>query len=72
MLLRHFYRHSSNELAPVFLGVMTPGKSLAPWALVLEDKSYLPSGPYLGRITSKKRLGAQNEKRLKNYLKISK
>ena len=55
---------------------MTPGKSLTPWVLLIEKESYLPSGPYLGRVTSGKRVGAQNEKRLnrnmQNYLKIGK
>ena len=52
---------------------MTPGESLAPWALLIEE-SYLSSGTSLGRITSAKRKGAQNEKHpnrdMQNYLKI--
>ena len=44
--------------------------------LLIEQESYLPSGPYLGRITSGKWEGAQNEKRpnrdTQNYLKIGK
>ena len=40
---------------------MTPGESLTPWVLLIEEESYLPSGSYLGRITSRKRVGAQNE-----------
>ena len=55
---------------------MTPGESLTPWVLLIEEESYLLSGPYLGRITSEKRMGAQNEKRpnrnMQNYLKIGK
>ena len=55
---------------------MTPGESLTPWVLLIEQESYLPSGPCLGRITSGKRVGAQNEKRpnrdMQNYFKIDK
>ena len=55
---------------------MTPGENLKPWVLLIEQESYLPSGPYLGRITSGKRVGAQNEKRpnrdMQNYFKIDK
>ena len=54
---------------------MTPGESLTPWVLLIEVKSFL-SGPYQGRITSGKRVGAQNEKcpnrDMQNYLKIGK
>ena len=54
---------------------MTPGERLKTWVLLLEE-SYLPSGPYLGRITSGKRKGAQKEKHpnrdMQNYLKSSK
>ena len=54
---------------------MTPGESLAAWLLLLEE-SYLPSGPYLGRITSRKRKVVQKEKHsnrdLQNYLKVGK
>ena len=42
---------------------MTPGESLTPWVLLIEQESYLPSGPYLGRIASEKRVSVQNEKR---------
>ena len=55
---------------------MTPEESLTPWVLLIEQESYLPSGPYLGRITSGKRVVAQNEKRpnrdMQNYFKIDK
>ena len=59
---------------------MTPGERLTPWLLLIEEKSYLPPGPYLGRITSEKRMGAQNDKHhtklyksdIQNYLKIGK
>ena len=55
---------------------MTPGESLTPWVLLIEEESYLPPGPYLGRITSGKRVGARNEKHpnrdMQNYLKIDK
>ena len=55
---------------------MTPGESLTPWVLLIEEESYLPSGPYLGRITSGKREGAEQEKHpnryMQNYLKIGK
>ena len=54
---------------------MTPGKSLTSWVLLIEE-SCVPSGPYLGRITSEKRVGPQNEKHpdrdMQNYLKIGK
>ena len=54
---------------------MTPGKSLTTWVLLIGE-SYLPLGPYLGRITSGKREGAQKEKHsnrdMQNYLKIGK
>ena len=55
---------------------MTPGESLTPWVLLMEEESYLSSGPYLGQITSEKQVGAQNEKcpnrDMQNYLKSSK
>ena len=55
---------------------MTPGKSLTSWVLLVEEESHLPSGPYLGRVTSAKRVGTQNEKcpnrDMQNYLKIGK
>ena len=55
---------------------MTPGESLTPWVLPIEEESYLPSRPYLGQITSGKRVGAQNEKHpnrdMQSYLKIGK
>ena len=55
---------------------MTPEESLKPWVLLIEEESYLPSGPYLGRITSGKRVGAQIEKHpnrdMQTYLKIGK
>ena len=57
-----FYRHFSNELALVLLGFYDSWESLRPWVLLIKQKLYLPSGPYLGRITSRKRVGAQNEK----------
>ena len=41
---------------------MTPGESLTIWVLLIEQESYLPSGLYLGGITSGKLVGAQNEK----------
>ena len=41
---------------------MTPRESLKSWVLLIEEASYLSSGSYLGRITSGKRVGAQNEK----------
>ena len=54
---------------------MTPGKSLTSWVLLIEE-SCVPSGPYLGRITSEKWVGPQNEKHpdrdMQNYLKIGK
>ena len=53
-LTAEFYRHSSNELAPVLLGVYAPGESLTPWVLLVEEESYLSSEPYLGQITSEK------------------
>ena len=55
---------------------MTPGESLTPWVLLVEQESYLSSGPYLGRITSGKWVGVRNEKRanrdMQNYFKIGK
>ena len=55
---------------------MTPGESLTPWVLFIEKESFLPSGPHLGRITSEKQVGAQNEKcpnrDMQNYLKSGK
>ena len=55
---------------------MIPGESLTPWVLLTEKESYLPSGPYLGRITSEKQVGAQNEKcpnrAMQNFLKSGK
>ena len=55
---------------------MTPGESLTPRVLLIEEESYLPSGPYLGQITSEKQVGAQNEKcadkDIQNYLKRGK
>ena len=54
---------------------MTPWKSLTAWVLLLEE-SFLPSGHYLGEITSGKRKGTQKEKHpnrdMKIYLKIGK
>ena len=38
---------------------MTPGESLTPWVLLIEEEPYLPSGPYLGRTTSGKLIVAQ-------------
>ena len=38
---------------------MTPGESLTPWVLLTEVESYLPSGQYLGQITSEKEVGTQ-------------
>ena len=37
-LTAEFYRHSSNELAPVLLGVYAPGESLTPWVLLIEEE----------------------------------
>ena len=75
-LTAEFYRHFSNELALVLLGVYDSWESLRPWVLLIKQKSYLPSGPYLGRNTSRKRVGAQNEKipnrDWQNYFKIGK
>ena len=55
---------------------MNPGESLTPWVLLIEEETYLPSESYLGRITSGKRVGAQNKKHpnreMQNYLKIGK
>ena len=55
---------------------MTSGESLTPWVLPIEEELHLPSRPYLGQITSGKRVGTQNEKHLngdmQNYLKIGK
>ena len=52
---------------------MTAGESLTSWVLLIEQESYLPSGPYLGRIASEKRVSVQNEKRpnrdIQNYFK---
>ena len=61
-LTTEFYRHFSNELVPVLLGVYDSWESLKPWVLLIGEESYLPSGPYLGRITSGKWAGTQNEK----------
>ena len=61
-LTAEFYRHFSNELVPVLLGVYDSWESLKPWMLLIGEESYLPSGPYLGRITSGKWAGTQNEK----------
>ena len=53
---------------------LTAGESLTPWVLLIEQESYLPSGSYLGGITSGKRVGAQNEKRpnrdIQNHFKL--
>ena len=61
-----FYRHFTIELVPVLLDVYDS------WG----EESHLPSGSYLGQITSKKQVCAQNEKcpnrDLKNYLKSGK
>ena len=55
---------------------MILGESLTPWLLLIEEELYLPSGPYLGQITSGKLVGAQIEKDrnkdMQNYLKIGK
>ena len=55
---------------------MASGESFTPWVLLIEQESYLPSGLYLGQITSGKRVGAQNKKRpnrdMQNYFKIGK
>ena len=62
-------------MTPVLL-FMTPGESLTPWALLIEEESYLPSRPYLGQITTGKRVASQNEnhpnRAMQNYLKIGK
>ena len=69
VVLQQNFRHFSNELGPLLLGVYDS------WVLLIEE-SYLPSGPYLRRIISEKRLGAQNEKYpnrdMQNYLKTGK
>ena len=55
---------------------MTSGERLTLWVLLIEKVSYLPLGPYLGRTTSEKLVGAQNEKcpnrDMQNYLKSGK
>ena len=55
---------------------MTPGERLTPWVLPVKQESFLSSAPYLGRVNSGKRVGAQNEKRpnrdMQNYFKIGK
>ena len=77
-LTAEFYRHFSNKLTPTLLDVYDSWRqeSLTTWVLLIEQQSYLPSGRYLGRITSGKRVGAQNEKHpnrdMQNYLKIGK
>ena len=76
VLQQNFIEFYSNEPAPVLLGVYDFWGKLDTWVLLIEQESYLPSGPYLGRITSGKRVGAQNEKRpnrdMQNYFKIDK
>ena len=75
-LTAEFYRNFKRTSYNVLLGVMTPGESLTSWVLLIEKQSYLPSGPYLGWITSEKQVGAQNEKcpnrGIQNYLKSGK
>ena len=75
-LTAEFYRAFSNELAPVLLGVYYSWGKLDTMGITYRTESYLPSGPYLGRITSGKRVDAQNEKRLnrdtQDYFKIGK
>ena len=55
---------------------MTPVERLTPWLLPVEQESCLSSAPYLVRVNSGKRVGAQNEKRpnreMRNYFKIGK
>ena len=55
---------------------MILGESLTPWLLLIEEELYLPSGPYLGQITSGEQVGPQNEKHpsrvMQNYLRIGK
>ena len=41
-LTGEFYRHFSNELAPVLLGVYDSWESLTPWVLLKELEIYLP------------------------------
>ena len=54
----------------------TSGERLTLWVLLIEKESYLPLGPYLGRTTSEKLVGAQTEKcrnrDMQNYLKSGK
>ena len=75
-LTAEFYRHFSNDLAPVLLGVYDSWKSLTPWLLLIEEESHLSSGLYLGQITSGKPVGTQNERLpyrdMQNHLKIGK
>ena len=75
MVLQQNFRHFSNELAPVLLGVYDSWGKFAAWVLLLEE-SYLPLGTYLVRITSGKRKGAQKVKHpnrdMQNYSKIGK
>ena len=52
-----FYRHFSNEVAPVLSGVYDSCRMLYTRVLLIEQESYLPSGPYLRQITSGKRVG---------------
>ena len=76
--LQQNFIDTSNKLAPALLGVYDSWRkeSLTTWVLLIEQQSYLPSGPCLGRITSGKRVGAQNEKHqnrdMQNYFKICK
>ena len=55
---------------------MAPGESLTPWVLLIGQESYLSSRPYLGQVTSRKWVGARNEKRanrdMQSYFKIGK
>ena len=68
-LTAEFYRHFSKWTNSCsFRRLWLPGKA---WVLLIEEESYLSSGPYLGRITSRKRVGAQNEKHWNRECKIT-
>ena len=47
-LTAEFYRHFSNEVAPVLLGAYDSWGKLDTMGVTYEEESYLPSGPYLG------------------------
>ena len=75
-LTAEFYRHFSNELAPVLLGVYDSWGKLDAKGVTYRRGIILPSGPYLGQIASEKQVGAQNGKcpnrDMQNYLKSRK